>query len=122
MRMSRTHFGGYSRARDGCIVTFRMPDDSLEVRHFATVISDSRRHGVTKGQPHIDQLIEWADEHEATVVTISTPETILRDLQGFRSPLDAQTHHKNPADVVTFPERNMLKSRGDLFEQPGRRR
>ncbi len=114
--MSRSTFGSYSRARDGCIVTFRMPDDSIEVRHFATVISDSRRFGIRKGMNHTDQVIEWADEHGAKVVTISTPETILRDLQGTQAPLDPQPHKRHVADVVRFPEVHMLRKRVDLFD------
>lgn len=118
--MSRSMFGSYSRARDGCIVTFQMPDDSLEVRHFSTIISDSRRLGITKGKDHAQQVIEWADEHEARVISISTPETILRDLQGTRAPLDPQSHKKHAADEVRFPERSILKKRLDLFSAPGR--
>jgi hypothetical protein len=118
--MSRSMFGSYSRARDGCIVTFRMPDESLEVRHFSTVISDSRRFGITKGKNHMQEVIEWADEHEALVISISTPETILRDLQGTRAPLDPQSHKKHAADMVQFPERAMLRKRLDLFDAPGR--
>lgn len=118
--MSRSTFGSYSRARDGCIVTFRMPDDSLEVHRFSTIISDSRVLGIRKGKDHMQQVIEWADEHEARIVTISTPETILRDLQGTRAPLDPHPNKKHSPDVVLFPERNMLKARGDLFDDPGR--
>src|SRR5262245_17226607 len=128
MWMTRTVFGSYGRARDGCIVTFRMPDGSIEVRRFTTVISDSRRHGIRRGQYHTEQVIEWADEHEAKIISMSTPETILRDLQGTRAILDPHRTgtegrrggmQANAADHVSFPERYMLRERGDLFERPG---
>ena len=117
--MSRSIFGGYSRARDGCIVTYRMPDGTIEVRHFSTVISDSRLAGIKKGKPHTEQLVEWADQRDAKIVCISTPETIARDLNGTRASLEPQRDHKHPSDVVFFPERWMVGNRGDLLELPG---
>ena len=134
---SKNTFSGYERAKHGCIVTFRLPDDSIEVKHFSTIIREQNRHAkkgprtTFRDQAYVAQAVDWADEHDAKVISISTPETILRDLQGMRSALDPQSTgreglyggmQKHPEDVVRFPERWMLKKRGDLFETPGRRR
>jgi hypothetical protein len=114
-------YGGYTRAKDGCIVTFLMPDGSTEVQHFSSVVRE-RRHTYPRttifDRRPMDLVIEWADEHEAKILSISSPDTILRDLQGTRAPLEAKGNQKHPADVVLFPEYSMLGSRGDLFVAP----
>jgi hypothetical protein len=135
--MHRSKFSGYSRGTDGCIVTFRMPDDSIEVRHFSSIHRTKNRSGkrglrtLIRDTGYAQQAIAWADEHEAKVICISTPETILRDLQGTRVMLERKpTGHdglygrmqQHPSDVVHYPERAMLKTRLDLFETPGRNR
>ena len=135
--MSKSTFSGYERAKWGCIVTFRLPDDTIHVKHFSTIIREQNRHGkngprVTfRDQQYVAQAVDWADQHDATIISISTPETILRDLQGTRAKLQPQrTGHPDgrrggmqlhPEDAVRFPERWMLKKRGDLFEVPGGR-
>jgi hypothetical protein len=117
--MSRTTFGSYSRARDGCIVTFKMPDGTLEVRRFTTLVSDSSTRKLWREEKdHRQQAIEWADEHGARIQSISTPETILRDLQGTRAPLEPNGNQTHPPEVVNFPERNILAGRSDLFDAP----
>ena len=118
--MRRSSFGGYTRAKDGCIVTFRMPDGSLEVRRFSVVITHIRRR-MHRDQGYVQQAIDWADEHEAKIVCISSPETILRDLQGTREQLEPTQGKKHPSDSVFMPEKAMLKGRMDLFEYPGSR-
>ena len=106
--MRRNSFGGYSRAKDGCIVTFRMPDGSTQVRHFSD-------------QGYVQQAISWADEHGAKIVCISSPETILRDLQGTREHLEPHSGKKHPPDSIFMPEKAMLRGRMDLYERPGSR-
>lgn len=134
--MDRGLFGGYSRGAYGCIVTFRMPDDSITVRHFSSIMRSLNKSGrqgpreVTRDQGYMQQAIEWADGHQAKVISISTPETILRDLQGTRALLEPKptgreglygTIQRHMSDVVNFPERSMLKGRADLFELPRNR-
>lgn len=113
-------FGSYSRAQYGCIVTFLMPDGSTEVKHFSSVLHAIRRK-LIRDRGYIEQVIDWADEHEAKVTCISTPETILRDLQGTREILEPQRKQKHAADIVSFPERSVLRGRTDLLELPRRR-
>ena len=135
--MSKNTFSGYERAKWGCIVTFRLPDDTIQVRHFSTVIREQNRHGkkgprtTFRDQPYVAQAVDWADQHDATIISISTPETIVRDLKGTRATLKAHRTGRegrrggmqlHPEDAVRFPERWMLKKRGDLFETPGSRR
>ena len=118
-RLSGKAYSGYTRAKDGWIVTFKMPDGTTEVHRFASVVREHDRHKFPRrtvfDRTPRDLTIEWADEHEAKIITISTPDTILRDLQGTRAPLQAKGKQKHPADVVLFPELTMLRERGDLL-------
>jgi hypothetical protein len=119
-------FGSHSRAIDGYIVTFHLAADSIEVRHFTQIVRTDRYKTVEKGESAAQQAIEWADRHQAKIMTISSPETIARDLMGTRAPLEAKRAkdgpaggmQKHPADVVQFPELTMLRGRRDLFEAP----
>lgn len=124
MRISGKVYGGYTRAKDGWIVTFLMPDGSTHVKHFASIVKE-KRHIVPRvtifDRTAKDLVVEWADEHEAKIISISTPDTILRDLQGTRERLEPNSNQKHPADVLQLPEPNMLGARGDLFVGGGRR-
>lgn len=134
MTQRKTVFGSETRAVDGCIVTFRLSDGSEHTERFVTLLRSAptvrignRGHNwkTTRfGPTYIEQAVEWADVHEARIVCMSTPETILRDLQGTRGELEAQPRHRYVGEQVKYPERSMLGQigRADLFLAPNERR
>jgi hypothetical protein len=91
--------GSWSRDLEGCIATFDR-DGERWVRHFSQ-------------RGYVQAAADYADAHEAKIVTLSTPETIWRDLQGTRAPLfqrrGPQTGvEKQIVDRVDVPELSML--------------
>ena len=91
--------GGWTRDIQGCIATFDR-DGERWSRQFAT-------------RGFIQAAAEYADSEGAKVVTISTPETIWRDLQGTRASLTMrlgpQTGIEKPLDArIDIPERTLL--------------
>ncbi len=130
MRARETnYFGGSTRAVDGCIVTFELPNGDVRVEHFNQLVRTTgkrtwRRESIVEGEPYVEQAAQRADELEAKIISLSTPQTILTDLQGSRVPLKArrliQGYEPPPPDMVAFPEAMMLGAIGriDLFKRP----
>jgi hypothetical protein len=128
----KSYFGSEVRAAAGCIVTFELEDDSVVVEHFNQLIG-LRKRGTKStpriGTPYIEQAAARADELGAKIITISTPQTILTDLQGTRAPLEAKPTgvdglkggmQQAPTNYVAHPELRMLGriGRTDLFKPP----
>lgn len=88
-----------------------MPDGSVQVKHFCTFIYSTGGRIARKDTPYIQQAIEWLDEHMAKVISISTPDTILRDLKGTRA-----VREDRAVNMAYVPEPTMLRSRKDLIE------
>ncbi len=127
--MSGKQFGGHSRAVAGCIVTFELPDGSTRVEHFNQLVrtTDKRtwkRTQIREGAASIVQAAERADALGAKIMSVSTPQTILTDLQGTRAPLEAKRPRDGtmptPSSEVHWPEALMLGAieRLDLFKRP----
>lgn len=115
------YFGSQTRAADGCIVTFKLPDGSVLVEAFRQVLHSTFRAGLRKtvvdGEPYIVQAVARADDLSAKIVCISTPQTILTDMQGTRAMLNAKPvglpgikggMQQGPANFVGRPEIQML--------------
>lgn len=115
-----TVFSGETRAQDGLIVTFELAGGERLVERFSQLVvegdevrikSRQKRHVRVRtriGPPSIEQAAARADELGAKIVSISSPETILRDLQGSRARLEPQVGQKHPADMLQLPEVMML--------------
>ncbi len=129
----RRYFGGETRAVDGCIVTYELEDGSIHVERFNQTLLHTqtrrKRTLVRLGDPYIEQAARRADELGALIVCVSTPQTILTDLQGSREKLEPQRTGREGAkggmqqaapNVVAFPEIYMLGKikRLDLFRYP----
>jgi hypothetical protein len=118
----KSYFGSESRAQAGCIVTFELSNGEIRVEHFNELVFtkymgpwDSRV--VTReGGAYIEQAVARADKLGAKILCISTPQTILTDIQGTRGLLDAKT----TGAPISLPEKVMLGKVGrlDLFKQP----
>jgi len=119
--MQRRHngyFGGDVRAEDGVIATLEL-DGRRFSKHFAQVIhSKGDRRRVKTKQPlesPNQQVIDYCDRTGAKVVCLSSPETIMRDLQGTRAEIEIRGNRKQLEDVVRMPEQTMLGGRLDLL-------
>ena len=98
--------GSHSRNVEGCIATF----DRDGWRW-------SRQFGAEAG--YVQAVADYADEQGAKVVSLSTPETIWRDLQGTRAELTPIVQRvtrveSQPEDIVRTPEVSMLGRIGRL--------
>ncbi len=129
-----TYFGSETRAVDGIIVTFELEDGKIWMEHFWRVprtksLRWRRRKTTYDGAPAIDQVVERADQLGAKVLCLSTPSTVLTDLQGSRAKLKAQRTgvegskggmQQAAPNHVGFPEIQMLGKAGrmDLFKRP----
>ncbi len=116
MKDLKSAFGGETRAVDGCITTFELPDGTILTERFRQILHTKTRGGGRKttrsgGGTYLEQAVDRADELGAKILCISTPQTILTDLQGDRS----MRNTENP-----FPEPHMLGRLGrqDLFKAP----
>ncbi len=126
-------FGSWTRATDGMIVTFELPNGDLWVEHFTQPIGqgpvkDGVRGKTTRqGISPVEQAAARADVLDAKIVTLSSPQTILTDLQGTRAILDGKPtgtpgiqggRQQGPANFVAFPEIQMLSKigRSDLLK------
>lgn len=130
---SSSKFGGDSRARDGCIVTYELPDGQIYVKQFSQLVHTSGGYArvvTVTGESRIKQAADWADAHDAKILSISTPDTILRDLDGTRATINDKKvagggirrgTDQSPAERTDFPERAILGKIGrrDLFKEPG---
>ncbi len=113
----KSAFGGETRAVDGCITTFELPDGTIVTERFRQVLHTKMKGKVGRkviksgGGSYLEQTVARADELDARILCISTPQTILTDLQGDR----AMRNTENP-----FPEPHMLGRLGrqDLFKPP----
>jgi hypothetical protein len=128
----KTFWGSETRANDGCIVTFELEDGQILVEQFSQTVFSTQRRGDRKthrvGIPYVLQAAERADELQARIVSISSPSTVLTDLQGTRARLEAQSSpdglkggmQQGPANLVSYPEVMMLGKikRIDLFKRP----
>ncbi len=123
MRRKQGPFSGETRAVDGCIATFELPDGTTQTEHFNQLVSRKQKgkwnRTVTRiGDNYLTQVVDRADELDAKVLCISTPQTILIDLQGTRRPMTAiSVQHR---DDTPFPEIRLLAKKGrvDLFKAP----
>lgn len=86
----RLQISGEERQDYGCIVNFSDGD----CRWFP-------------GRDGAREAAEYADRSDLKITTISTPETIYRDLQGPRSTQDPGASWKK-RDAIYFPESNIL--------------
>ncbi len=123
MRRKQGPFGGETRAADGCITTFELPDGTLHTEHFNQLVARTQKgkwnRKVTRvGDNYLTQVVKRADELGAKVLCISSPQTILTDLQGTRRPMDPISVRGR--DETPFPEIRLLAKvgRGDLFKEP----
>ena len=126
MRQSSDSFGGWTRAMDGCIVTFLLEDGSTRVEHFnqmvnegetVTIKSRQKRWKRTRkvvGEPAVEQACARADQLGAKIVTISSPSTILRDLQGTRADLQPRNPRKPITERLQLPEHILLGRAGRI--------
>ncbi len=129
----RNYFGSETRAQDGCIVTFELKNGEILVERFSQLVHTKWRDGtktaLTEGDPYTKQAAVRADELGAKILSISTPQTILTDLQGTRASLEAKPTgveglrggmQLGPANDVPFPEIRMLGKIGrhELFKRP----
>lgn len=83
--------GGWTRDVLGCIATYSDGD----VRHFT-------------GKGYVRAAADHADEHGTLIVSLSTPETIYRDLQGTRAHIEPRYDTHQPPDAIAIPEAAML--------------
>ncbi len=119
--MSGGVFGTATRAADGCIVTFELPDGGIRVEHFTQLLRTTqkflKRTVTIDGAPPVEQAVARADVLNAKIVSISSPLTIVTDLRGKRVQKDSRT---GEAPDVVYPERVMLGKLGrlDLFKRP----
>ncbi len=120
--MKAKAFSSATRAEAGCIVTFDR-DGERWSRHFYEVVHTKgpryNRVSTRSGGMYVDQAIEYADQHDAKIVCISTPATILRDLSGTRAALKSIVGFKTgretqPPDAVQIPEYFLLGRRKRL--------
>ncbi len=123
MRRKQGPFSGETRAVDGCIATFELPDGTTHTERFNQLLSRKQKgkwnRTVTRiGDNYLTQVVNRADELEAKVLCISTPQTILTDLQGTRRSMEAQSVRS--MDETPFPEIRLLAKvgRGELFKAP----
>ncbi len=123
MRRKQGPFSGETRAVDGCIVTFELPDGTIHTERFNQLMSRKQKgkwnRTVTRiGDNYLTQVVNRADELDAKVLCISTPQTILTDLQGTRRSMEALTVRSR--EETPFPEIRLLAKvgRGDLFKEP----
>jgi hypothetical protein len=121
-------WGAETRAADGCIVTFLLASGETQVESF-TQKTISRGGYYTRvrtriGTTYIEQAAARADALGARVLSISTPTTILRDLDGTREELEPHSDQGYVRDELQMPERRMLSGIGrlDLLVQPTRQR
>lgn len=117
MTKLRSPFGSYTRATDGCIVTFQLENGERIVERFAQILRTT--YGYAKvlkkeGDPYLEQAAQRADELGAQIVCISTPDTILRDLKGTRDRLGEVGDTRNRNSGVRLPESSMLGKIGRL--------
>ncbi len=119
MKDLKSAFGGETRAVDGCITTFQLPDGTIVTERFNQVLHTKMKGKAGRktirsgGGTYLEQTVARADELGAKILCISTPQTILTDLQGDRSM--KKQHTESP-----FPEPHMLGRLGrtDLFKPP----
>jgi hypothetical protein len=113
-------FGSQTRAADGCIVTFELPNGDLVTERFNEIVrtrgSHWQRASTREDGPYVKQAAARADELGAKITCISTPQTILTDLKGTRGSLD-DTGVRN---AIWYPEIYMLGKikRLDLYKPP----
>lgn len=79
------------------------------------------------GKSGLGDAIAYADAHDLKVYVFSTPDTILRDLQGTRArePSAVGAKHLRYGELLPYdsPEERMLRGRRrlDLFQRPAPR-
>ncbi len=120
VRRPSEHFGGSTRAQDGCIVTFELPDGTRHIQRFTQIVRSkyngrwASRTEKRDGISTIEQAAEVADLAGAKIVCISTPQTILTDMQGIR------TQRGKTTQEPKLPEQLMLSRIGrlDLLKEP----
>ena len=92
-------------------------------RRVAWGLNVSFTEGVARhfpGRSALRHAIEFADEHELRIRCISTPESILRDLQGSRAREQGETKYLKHDLAFESPELRMLIpfGRTDLLDPP----
>jgi hypothetical protein len=123
-RKHKAYFGGTTKAVDGVIATFELDGERFS-RHFYQVLhtkeftDDCGKRVRTVSKQPIEspnrQVIDYCDKTGAKVVCISSPETIMRDLQGSRADLKQRPHQKHRQNSIQLPELNMLAGRNDVL-------
>ncbi len=109
-------FGGETRAVDGCIVTYELPNGTIHVERFRQVLhtklkGKAGRHTVRSGATYLQQAATRADELDAMILSISTPTTILTDMTGHRSSRNTDQPCPEPFMLGTV-------GRSELFKAP----
>lgn len=131
-RPAPTPFGSHARAQDGLIVTFELANGDIKVERFAQLIHTKggyKRVEHFTGDRAIKQAADRADELDAKILSISSPQTILTDLQGSRQHLDVKPtgldgqaggRQRTVASGCPCPELLMLGmiGRTELFKLP----
>jgi hypothetical protein len=120
-------WGGETRAADGCITTFQLEDGTIHVERFSQLVFSTQGYARVMekvGAPFIEQAAARADELGARIVSISTPATIWRDLQGTRAQQKQTGPQTQASDDIQLPERTLLGRIGrlDLLAEPMHRR
>ena len=114
----KSYFGGEMRAADGVIATLEL-DGVRFSKQFAQVIHTKGGYKPVKTKQPVEtpnqQVIDYCDRTGAKVVCLSSPETIMRDLQGTRADLEQRANRKHPEEGIRMPERMMLGGRHDLL-------
>ena len=98
-RIARHSFGVTTGQRfsTGCIVTF----SNGTVRHFTGA-----------GLAALRSAAEYADTHGLLVQTVSTPQTIYRDLHGTREQIGTDKDKTHRSTNMNLPEARMLGAIG----------
>jgi uncharacterized ubiquitin-like protein YukD len=119
-------FGGTTKAIDGVIATLEL-DGVRSVRHFYQVLNSesTEKRTATGGvirtvtkdpiESPNQQLIDYCDRTGSRIVSISSPETIARDLRGPRVDSGVRPGKKHRQMNVKIPEVHMVEGRLDLL-------
>lgn len=126
----KSPFGGDTRAQDGVIATLELDGERFCIHRSQVIHSHGLYRGIaaraywrrsvkTPKESSVQQIIDYCDKTGAKIVCLSTPDTILRDLQGTRAELEIRPGKKNMSEEIHYPEKAMLGKRLDLLLNRG---